>query len=113
MPAVRRSVARPSPARERFLLVVLVELWLLNVADFALTRYALWLGFATESNGVMDFFLRAGAAPAVAFKIGIVTVGALLLWRLRAYRAATVAAVLLTGVLAAVVSYQVFWVLSL
>ncbi len=107
-----RSRPHPSPARERFLLLLLIELWLLNVADLALTRYAIWLGFATESNGVMDYFLRAGTAQALAFKIGIVTVGALLLWRLRGHRAAAFAAVLLTGVLAAVVSYQVFWVLN-
>ena len=61
---------------------------MLNVADLLLTRYSLWLGFATESNGIMDYFLRAGEVQARAFKIGIVTVGALLLWRLRGYRAA-------------------------
>ncbi len=104
---------RPSAARDRFLLLLLVQLWLLNVADLALTRHAMWLGFATESNDIMDFFLRAGTAQALAFKLGIVTVGAVLLWRLRAHRSATVAAVLLTAVLAAVVTYQVWWVLSL
>jgi len=93
--------------------LLLAELWLLNVADLALTRYAMWLGFATESNGVMDYFLRAGTLPALLFKVGMISLGALLLWRLRAYRAATFAAVLLTGVFAAVVAYQVFWVLSL
>jgi hypothetical protein len=110
---VRRTLPRPSESRDRFLLLLLIELSLLNVADLALTRYAMWLGFATESNGVMDYFLRAGTVPALVFKVGIVTVGALLLWRLRAYRVATFAAVLLAGVLAAVVAYQVFWVLSL
>jgi hypothetical protein len=110
---VRRTPARPSEARDRLLLLLLAQLWALNVADLALTRYAMWLGFATESNDIMDYFLSAGTVPALAFKIGIVTVGALLLWRLRAYRIATVAAALLTGVLAAVVVYQTFWVLSL
>ena len=108
-----KSLPHPSASRDQLLLVLLAELWMLNVADLALTRYAMWLGFATESNGVMDYFLRAGTVPALAFKVGIVTVGALLLWRLRHYRAAAFAAVLLTGVLAAVVAYQVFWVLSL
>lgn len=104
---------RPSVARDRLLLLLLLQLWLLNIADLALTRYAMWLGFATESNDIMDFFLRAGTAPALGFKLGIVTVGALLLWRLRAHRSATAAAVLLTAVLATVVTYQVWWVLSL
>ena len=111
--AIRRTRAYPSESRDRLLLLLLIELWALNVADLALTRYSLWLGFATESNGIMDYFLRAGTVQALAFKVGIVTIGALMLWRLRAYRIATVAAVLLTGILAAVVSYQAFWVLSL
>ncbi len=108
-----RTLPHPSESRDQVLLMLLVELWLLNVADLALTRYGMWLGFATESNGIMDFFLRAGTVPALAFKVGIVTVGALFLWRLRDYRIATVAAALLAGVLAAVVAYQVLWVLSL
>ena len=76
---VRKTMPHPSESRDRLLLLLLVELWALNVADLALTRYSLWLGFATESNNVMDFFLRAGTVPALAFKVGIVTVGALLL----------------------------------
>ena len=110
---VRRTRVHPSESRERLLLLLLVELWILNVADLALTRYALWLGFATESNNIMDYFLRAGALPALLFKVGIVSLGAILLWRLRAYVVATVAAALVTGVFAAVVVYQVLWVLSL
>jgi hypothetical protein len=110
---MRRTRPHPSESRDRLLLLLLVELWALNIADLALTRYSMWLGFATESNGVMDYFLRAGTVPALAFKVGIVTVGALLLWRLRAYRVATVAAAMLAVVLAAVVAYQALWVSSL
>jgi Domain of unknown function (DUF5658) len=110
---IRRTTPQPSEARDRLLLLLLVELSLLNVADLALTRYGMWLGFATESNGIMDYFLRAGTLPALLFKVGIVSLGALLLWRLRVYRVATVAAVLVAGVFAAVVVYQVLWLLSL
>jgi len=110
---VHRTLPRPSEARDRLLLLLLIELWVLNVADLALTRYGMWLGFATESNGVMEYFLRAGTLPALLFKVGIVSLGALLLWRLRAYVVATVAAALMAFVFAAVVAYQVFWVLSL
>jgi hypothetical protein len=108
--------ARRSPRLGRFgqivLLWVLIELWILNVADLLLTRYSLWLGFAKESNGVMDYFFRSGTVPTVAFKIGMVTVGALLLWRLRHYVTALIAAALLMGIFAAVVVYQALWVLS-
>ena len=51
----------------RVLLWLLVELWVLNVADLLLTRYSLSLGFATESNGVMDYFFRSGTVPTVVF----------------------------------------------
>lgn len=103
-PRRRRTRPRPSEARNRLLLLLLIELWILNVADLALTRYALWLGFATESNGIMDYFLRAGTLPALLFKVGIVSLGSLLLWRLRTYTVATVAAALMAAVFAAVVT---------
>ena len=109
--SARRS-PRLGPSGQLLLLWILVELWLLNVADLLLTRYSLWLGFAKESNGVMGYFFRSGTVPAIAFKLGIVTVGALLLWRLRHYRTALFAAALLTGIFAAAVAYQAFWVLS-
>lgn len=109
----RRSAPLLGPFGTRVLLVLLVEMWTLNVADLLLTRYAMWLGFATESNGVMAFFFRSGTAPTVAFKVGIVTVGALALWRLRRYRTALFAAAVLAGAFAAVVAYQVLWVRSL
>jgi hypothetical protein len=73
----------------------------------------MWLGFATESNGVMAYFLHEGTLTATVFKIGVVSVGVLLLWRVRHRPAALFAAVLLTGVFAAVVAYQAVWVASL
>jgi len=108
----RRS-PRMGPFGGRILFWLLVGLWVLNVADLLLTRYSLWLGFATESNGVMSYFFHSGEVPAGIFKVGIVTVGALLLWRLRRYRTALFGAALLAGVFAAVVAYQALWVLSL
>ena len=98
---------------DQLLFWLLLELWVLNAADLLLTRYALWLGFATESNSVMAYFLREGTLTATVFKIGVVSVGALLLWRVRRRPTALVAAVLLTAVFAAVVAYQAVWILSL
>ncbi len=115
-PTPRRSRIRRvyvGPFGQQALAYLLVGLWLLNVADLLLTKYALWLGFATESNDVMRYFLHVGTVTAAVFKVGIVTVGVLVLWRLRRYRAALFAAVMLAGIFAAVVAYQLFWLTSL
>jgi hypothetical protein len=106
-------LARHGISGEQLLFWLLLELWVLNAADLLLTRYSLWLGFATESNGVMAYFLHEGTLTAAVFKIGIVSVGVLLLWRLRRRPSALIAALALTAVFAAVVAYQVVWVLSL
>lgn len=117
MNVLRRYLAlrspRLGPFGTRVLFWLLVSLWLLNIADLTLTSYGIWLGFASESNGVMRYFLHQGTATAAAFKIGLITVGALLLWSLRRYRSALTAAVLLAGIFAAVVAYQAFWLSSL
>ncbi len=113
-PAPRRGLlARLGIDGEQLLFWLLLELWVLNAADLLLTHYSLWLGFATESNGVMAYFLHEGTLVAAVFKIGIVSVGALLLWRVRRRPSALVAAVALTAVFAAVVAYQVIWIASL
>jgi hypothetical protein len=110
----RRYIPPPlGESGQRVLLLLLVELCLLNVADFALTRYSLWLGFATESNSVMDFFFKQSDVAAAVFKLSMVTGGAVALWFLRRYRAALLAGVLLTTVFAAVVAYQALWIISL
>ena len=106
-------LARWGIGGEQLLFWLLLALWTLNVCDLLLTRYVLWLGFATEENGVMRYFLHEGTVSSTAFKIGIVTVGSLVLWRVRHRPTALVAAALLTGVFAAVVAYQAAWVLSL
>jgi hypothetical protein len=117
MNAVQRYLAlrspRLGPFGTRVLFWLLVALWLLNIADLSLTSYGIWLGFASESNGVMRYFLHQGTATAAVFKIGLITAGVLLLWRVRRYRSALIAAVLLSAVFAAVVAYQAFWLLSL
>jgi len=108
-----RHQLRLGAPRPQVVAWLLVELWVLNIADLLLTRRAIWLGFATESNRVMGHFLREGTLSAVVFKVGVVTVGSLLLWRLRRHRAALLAAVALTAFFAAVVAYEALWVASL
>lgn len=110
---ITRTTTRLGPAQQAVLLVLLLAAWLLNLADLLLTRHALWRGIAIETNWLMSYFFRQGIVPAVAFKVGIVTVGVLALWRLRAHREALFAAVTITGALALVVTYQITSLLTL
>jgi len=112
---VREPLQLTGPRLDRDQLVfwLLLGLWVLNVADLLLTHYVLWLGFATESNGVMAFVLREGTLTATVFKLGIVTVGVLVLWRVRDRPVVPVVAALLAAFFAAVVAYQAAWVLTL
>ena len=112
-PGTARGLARFGVSGEQLLFWLLLALWVLNVADLLLTHYVLWLGFATEENGVMRYFLHEGTLAATVFKVGIVSVGALLLWRVRHHWAALVAAMPLVAVFAAVVAYQAAWAISL
>jgi hypothetical protein len=110
----RRAASPPlGQTGRRVLLLLLIALCVLNVCDFALTRYAMWLGFATESNWVMDVLFRQGDVVAAVFKGGVVTAGAVALWLLRRHRATLLAGVLLAGLFAAVVTYQVLWIATL
>lgn len=108
-----RHSVRLNPFWQGVLLLLLVSLWLLNLADFLLTRHALWRGIAEETNWLMSYFFQQGMVPAVAFKIGMVTVGVLVLWRLRKYPEALLAALLLTFFFTLVVVYQVAWLVTI
>jgi len=96
---------RPPTWRDAVIRWSLILLWLLNLEDYVLTQAALRAG-ARESNLVVGYFVRWGPLPAFAFKIGIVTVGVLLLWRFRRRPAVLVASVGLTLAYALVILYH-------
>lgn len=99
-----------SSARAVFWL--LLALWVFNFADFLLTQKAIAAGRASEANAVMRLFLNEGLMPAFIFKVGVVTAGVLIIWRLRRHGVAIFAAGALAAVYAAVVMYQALWVAS-
>jgi hypothetical protein len=99
--------------RDRALFWLLLGLWAFNATDLLLTRRAMALGRAEEANGVMKMLLHAGSLPASGFKIGFVTPGVIVLWRLRSHHAVLLAAALLAASFAVVVSYEAMWVWSL
>lgn len=92
------------------MLWLLVTLWVCNVGDLLLTRAALASGRATESNAAMALLFRQGTWAAGAAKMAVVSLGVILLWRLRRHRVAFVAAVTLAIVFVALVTYEMLWV---
>ena len=93
-------------ARARLLAWLLAVLWIANALDLVLTLKAIALGKATEMNGVMGAFLKAGSAEAVAFKLGVVTAGVVALWLARRRGIVLPLAVGLAGAFVGLVVYE-------
>lgn len=100
---------RPRPV----LIAALTALWMLNLMDLLLTHRALQSGLASEANGLMNFLLGLGWLPAIVFKVGVVTLGVVVLWRYRHQRLALVSAVGLTLFYCLVVLYQAVFIARL
>ena len=111
-PTVEARQLEREAVRGRVLFWLLLGLWSFNVCDFLLTRTAISMGRATEANGVMSYLLSVGTVSALVFKLGIVSVGVLVLWRLRKNRGVLLAATLLAAVFGALVLYQALKVAS-
>jgi hypothetical protein len=107
-PGLQAWHVRQGVARVNLVFWLLLALWVFNIADLVLTRQALSLGMAREANRVMAYFLQAGLVPALLFKVGVVTLGAALLWRLRRRAATLVVTTALASTYALVVLYQAF-----
>lgn len=82
-------------------------LLLCNALDAAFTGCAIASGCATEANPLMEELLRAGP---LAFALGkhlLVSLGVLLLWRLRTVRFARVGLYAMLPVYACIIGYHV------
>jgi hypothetical protein len=90
---------------------LLVVVWVCNVVDLVLTRVALSTSRAVEGNAAMAVLFRQGDRVAAGGKLVVVTLGVVLLWRLRRRGLARAAAAGLAVVLVAVVTYEVLWLL--
>ncbi len=53
---------------------------------------------------VLFWLLHAGSLPAFGFRLDVVTLGVIVLWRLRSHRAVLLAAAMLAAVFAVIVS---------
>ena len=94
------------------LIRLLVLANVLSVLDLALTLILLRLG-VSEGNPLMRYLLQGSAVQALVVKCGLIAAASLAIWRLRRHRAALEAALFLAGVYAAVVVYELVWLVRL
>jgi len=83
------------PSRTGFVFYLIASALILNLFDAVFTMLHVTSGNATEANPLMAGVLANSPVLFVATKIGLVSLGLLLLWRLR-YRATAVAGVVVT-----------------
>lgn len=79
----------------------------LNIADFALTLNALAHGFR-EGNPIMGFLFEVNPAWAGIFKVLAVLLASLLVWQLKRYRKALIAAIGMLLVFAGVFIWHLY-----
>lgn len=92
-------------SRPNVVLLTLVAVNLLNLADYLLTLHCLAMG-GGEANPLMAALLHMGSAYAGMFKLMAVFVAAYTVWRFRRHRASLEAAVVMSGVFAALLVYH-------
>lgn len=92
--------------RPSALLLLLGVVNIFNVADFALTLSALAAG-GGEVNPVMRSLLETDPIWAGLFKVAAVLLASWIVWRLRRYRLALQAALVVAGILSGVLVYHV------
>ncbi|HUQ02612.1 MAG TPA: DUF5658 family protein [Kofleriaceae bacterium] len=78
----------------------------LNLLDAIWTLFFLEAGVADEANPIMSSALGHGPVGFMVFKLALVSLSVLLLWRLRERRSATVALFSGAGAYALVVCYH-------
>jgi hypothetical protein len=79
-----------APLKQGWALTAGSAVVILNLLDAIFTIVYIRLGHATESNPLMDQALSASPVLFMLAKLSLVSLGVLLLWRLRDHRAARI-----------------------
>jgi hypothetical protein len=99
LPAPKRDGA----SRIKFVLALIV---IFNLLDAIFTLLAVASGWATEENPLMDLLLAYSPVQFMVIKLTLVSLGIMLLWRLRDRRVALVSGLGALGVYGLIVSYH-------
>lgn len=95
------------PWFRRWLWTVAATVLVLNLFDGAVTLALIHTGLATEANPLMDELLGRGDLHFMGFKIALVSLSVLLLWRLRSRRVAVAALYAAAGAYGLLALYHV------
>ena len=93
-------------ARQGWVLTAGAIVVILNLFDAIFTLLYVRLGHATESNPLMDQMLAASPVLFMVAKLALVSLGVLLLWRLRDHRAARLGLVATGGAYVLLLCYH-------
>lgn len=91
----------------RLLFWLLITVNALNIADFGLTLNALAHGYQ-EGNPIMGFLFEMNPALAGIFKILAVLLASVLVWQLKRYRKALLAAIVMLLIFAGVFAWHLY-----
>jgi hypothetical protein len=94
------------PAAARWIFGAGAAIVVLNLLDAMFTLIYIQLGHATESNPLMDRVLAHSPVMFMMAKLGLVSLGVALLWRLRAHRAARVGLLATSSAYVALLCYH-------
>jgi len=91
-----------------YLAALLLCVNLLNLADLMLTTQWLALGIATEGNPLMATLFNLSPDVAATFKVAVVALVSVAIWRRRQYRRFLEATLVITFTYSAVILYHAF-----
>jgi hypothetical protein len=101
------TLERPDVAKPTWLRRLLEATLVFNLVDAIVTLWVVSSGIATEANPLMARALERGPVAFAICKLGVVSLGVLVLWRERARRLAVVGAVAVFAVYLLVMAYHV------
>jgi len=91
-PQLSPLLDRPAAERSRRMLVLLGGIWVMNLFDASLTVTAHSQGLLHELNPLANHILAYQPTLVYSYKLGLVLLGSCILWQLRRWRSAELAA---------------------
>ena len=88
--AQERGMVVGTPRQYGWLNAIIKAVLVLNLADAIFTLVWVWAGLATEANALMAGLVERQPVVFVAAKLGLTSLGSILLWRLRRHPIAVV-----------------------